>query len=70
MEMIQEGDILILEDGTELKVKLIEYYNHDGHTIQYIEGTSGNKKIYTYINNGLADSQTGLRGRIIKCLRP
>ena len=70
MEMIQEGDILIFEDGTELKVNLIEYYNHDDHIIQYIEGTSGKKKTYTYVNNGLADSMSGLRGRIIKCLRP
>ena len=70
MEMIQDGDVLIFEDGTELKVNLIEYYNHDGHTIQYIEGTSGKKKTYTYVNNGLADSQTGPKGRIIKCLRP
>lgn len=70
MEMIQEGDILIFKDGTELKVNLIEYYHHDGHTIQYIEGTSGKKETYTYVDNGLGDSQTGLKGGIIKCLRP
>ena len=70
MEMIQEGDILIFEDGTELKVDLIEYHHHDGHTIQHIEGISDKKRIYTYVDNGLAGSQTGLNGRIIKCLRP
>lgn len=48
MEMIQEGDILIFEDGTELKIDPIEYCHHDDHTIQYIEGTSGKKK-YLYI---------------------
>lgn len=70
MEMIQGGDILIFEDGTELKVDLIEYYHHDGHAIQYVEGTSGKGETHTFIDNGLTDSETGLKGRIIKCLRP
>ena len=36
MEMIQEGDILIFEDGTERKVDNVEYLCHDGHTIQSV----------------------------------
>ena len=70
MRMIQEGDILIFEDGTELKVDHVEDYCHNRCEIQYVEGTVGKDGYYTYVDNGLADSQTGLKGRIIKCLRP
>ena len=70
MRMIQEGDILIFEDGTELKVDDVEYLCHDGHTIQYVKGTIGKGKTYTYVENDVASSINGLNGRIIKCLRP
>ena len=70
MKMIQEGDILILEDGTELKVDNVEYLCHDGHTIQYVEGTIGKDITYTYVEDGVANSMNGLSVRIIKCLRP
>ena len=70
MEMIQEGDILIFEDGTELKVDNVEYLCHDGHTIQYVKGTIGKGGTYTYVEDGVASSINGLNGRIIKCLRP
>ena len=70
MKMIQEDDILILEDGTELKVDNVEYLCHDGHTIQSVEGTTNKGKTYTYVDDGVAISINGLNGRIIKCLRP
>ena len=70
MKMIQEGDILIFEDGTELKVGHVEYLCHDGHTIQSVEGTTDKGRTYTYVENGVASSINGLNGRIIKCLRP
>ena len=70
MKMIQEGDILIFEDGTELKVDNVEYLCHDGHTIQSVEGTTNKGRTYTYVENDVASSVDGLNGRIIKCLRP
>ena len=70
MEMIQDGDILIFEDGTELKVDNVEYLCHDGHTIQSVEGTTDKGSTYTYVEDGVASSINGLNGRIIKCLRP
>ena len=70
MKMIQEDDILIFEDGTELKVDNVEYLCHDGHTIQYVEGTIGKDITYTYVEDDVASSMDGLNGRIIKCLRP
>ena len=70
MKMIQEDDILIFEDGTELKVDNVEYLCHDGRTIQYVEGTIGKEITYTYVEDDVASSMNGLNGRIIKCLRP
>lgn len=70
MKMIQDGDILIFKDGTELKVDNVESLCHDGHTIQYVEGTVGKDITYTYVEDGVAGSINGLRGRIVKCLRP
>ena len=70
MKLIQDGDILILEDGTELKVDNFEYLCRGGHTIQYVEGTTNKGKTYTYVEDGVASSINGLKGRIIKCLRP
>ena len=70
MKMIQEDDILIFEDGTELKVDNVEYLCHDGHTIQYVKGTTNKGKTYTYVEDDVASSVNGLNGRIIKCLRP
>lgn len=70
MKMIQEDDILILEDGTELKVDNVECLCHNGHTIQYVEGTTNKGRTYTYVEDDVASSMNGLNGRIIKCLRP
>ena len=70
MKMIQEDDILIFEDGTELKVDNVEYLSHDGHTIQSVEGTTNKGWTYTYVENDVASAVDGLNGRIIKCLRP
>ena len=70
MEMIQEGDILIFEDGTELKVDHVEDYCHNRCEIQYVEGTVGKEITYTYVEDDVASSMNGLNGRIIKCLRP
>ena len=70
MKRIQEGDILIFENGTELKVDHVEDYCHNRCEIQYVEGTVGKDRYYTYVDGDTADSQTGLKGRIIKCLRP
>lgn len=70
MKMIQEDDILIFEDGTELKVDNVEYLYHDGYTIQYVKGTIDKGKTYIYVENGVASSIDGLNRRIIKCLRP
>ena len=47
MRMIQEGDILIFEDGTELKVDHVEDYCHNRCEIQYVEGTVGKDRYYT-----------------------
>ena len=70
MKMIQEGDILILEEGTELKVDHVEDYCHNRCEIQYVEGTVGKDGYYTYVEGDVASSMNGLNGRIIKCLRP
>lgn len=70
MKMIQEDDILIFEDGTELKVDHVEDYCHNRCEIQYVEGTIGKDIVYTYVEGDVASSMNGLNGRIIKCLRP
>lgn len=70
MTTVQNGDILIFEDGTELKVDHIEDYCHNRCEIQYVEGTVGKDRYYTYVVDDMANSMFGLRGRIIKCLRP
>ena len=70
MKMIQEGDILIFEDGTELKVDHVEDYCCNRCEIQYVEGTVGEDRYCTCVIGDTADSEKGLKGRIIKCLRP
>ena len=70
MKRIQEGDILIFEDGTELKVDNVEDYCHNRCEIQFVEGIVGKDRYYTYVENDVASSINGLNGRIIKCLRP
>ena len=70
MIMVQIGDILMFEDGRELRVDDTECICDGKHTVQYVEGTIGKDRTYTCVENDVARSINGLNGRIIKCLRP
>lgn len=68
---IREGDILVLEDGREFHVATTERYVNNGQVVLYLEGRIGKKYTYTFAQgHELSSTESGINGRIAKCLKP